>query len=65
MSTQKMGISHRTGIREIPMGREIPETREIPESREFLGNSRIGNSQEGKVRSHTGGKEWEFPVEHP
>ena len=30
------------------------------------GNSRSsGNPREGKVSSHTGGREWEFPIEHP
>ena len=44
-----MGIFHGTGIPVIPARREIPEAREIPESREFPGNSRMGNSREGKV----------------
>ena len=43
------GIFHGTGIPVIPARREIPEAREIPESREFPGNSRTGNSREGKV----------------
>ena len=59
MCTQKIGISRRTGIRKIPAGQETPESQEFP------GNSRTGNSREGKVRSHTGRREWEFPIEHP
>ena len=65
MCTQKTRISHGMGIREILTGPEIAETRETPESREFPGNSRTVNSREGKARSHTGGREWEFPIEHP
>ena len=42
------GIFHGTGIPVIPARREIPEARGIPESREFPGNSRTGNSREGK-----------------
>ena len=45
--------------------REIPPGREILESQEFVRNSHMGNSREGKVRSHTGGSKWEFPIEHP
>ena len=59
-----MGISRGMGIPNIPAGREIPEAREIPESQEFPGNSRVGNSREGKGRSHMGGREWEFLVEY-
>ena len=44
-----MGVLHETGIPVIPARLEIPEAREIPESREFPGNSRTGNSREGKV----------------
>ena len=58
------GIFHGTGIPMIPARREIPEAREIPESREFPGNSRTGNSREGNFPGLTGGREWEFPVEH-
>ena len=43
------GIFHGRGIPVIPARREIPEAREIHESRGFPGNSRMGNSQEGKV----------------
>ena len=39
----EMGNFHGTGI---PV---ISARREIPESREFPGNSRTGNSREGKV----------------
>ena len=60
-----MGVSRGTGVSGIPTGQESPEAREIPKSREFPGNSRMGNSLEGKVGSHTGGWEREFPVEHP
>lgn len=60
-----MGISHGTGILEIPSGREILEAQEIPESRVFPWNSRMENSRERKLWSHTGGREWKFPVEHP
>ena len=59
------GIFHGTGTPLIPARQEIPEAWEIPESGEFPGNSRTGNSWEGKVRIHTGGREWEFTVEHP
>ena len=48
-----------------PVGQEIPKTQEIHKSWEFPRNSHVGDSREGKVRSHTGGREWEFPVEHP
>ena len=44
-----MGTFHGTEIPVIPARREISEAREIPESREFPGNSRTGNSREGKV----------------
>ena len=43
------GIFHWMGIPVIPARREIAEAQEIPESREFPGNTRTGNSQEGKV----------------
>ena len=54
-----MGISWGMGIRETPARREIPKSREFP------GNSHMGNSQEEKVSSHTGGREQKFPVEYP
>ena len=47
------------------VGQEIPETRENPESQKFSRNSHAGNSWDGKVRSHMGGREWEFSVEYP
>ena len=58
-------IFYETEIPVIPARREIPEAREIPESREFPGNSHTGNSREGNLPDLMGGREWEFPVEHP
>ena len=49
----------------IPARRETPKAWESPESREFPGNSCTGNSRQGKVWSHTGRREREFPIEHP
>ena len=37
---------------------------ELLESQEFPRNFRMGISREGKIQSHTGGREQEFPVEH-
>ena len=65
MYTQKRGISRGTVIREIPAGRGFAETRETPESRAFPWNSRTGNSWEGRVGSHMGGREWYFPLNIP
>ena len=48
-----MGISRGMGIREIS------------ESRQVSGNSHTENSREGKVQSHTGKRELEFPVGYP
>ena len=59
-----MGISRRTEIRETPAGREILAGREIPKTRGIPGNSRMGNSREGKILSHAGGRECEFPIEY-
>ena len=62
-----MGIFHGTGIPVIPARREIPEAREFP------GNSRTGNSREGKVwasripevREFPGAREIPVPQEIP
>ena len=51
-------------VREIPELWEIPEIWEIPKIRKFPGNSRTGNSREGNFPGLTGGREWEFPIEH-
>ena len=53
------------GITMIPARREMLEAQKIPEIWEFPGNSRRGNSWEGKVYSRMGGRVQEFSIQYP